>query len=352
MTTASDSNYLKPQILSVATAVPEKQYSQQKIAELLNIKNEKALRFFNNKHIETRYLCAFDQVSEQKNSVLLEKFKQNSIRLSTEAAQQALLNAKLQLSDIDYICCATSTGFIVPALSTLLVEHLNLNSHCEKTDIVGMGCSAGLNGLSAVNNWCVAHPNKKALLVCCEISSAIYCLDDTENNALVNSLFADGVAAAVVSLSSPPADNCPQLIKFSSFTAKNTLPALRFDWNDAQNRYQFYVGKETPELLGANIQKAVSYLLKDGPAQNEIKHWIFHSGGTAILDKVEQNLNLKPHDLRHTRSVLKKYGNVSSGSFLFSYKELLSENFAKKNEYGIMVTMGPGLTIETALIKW
>ncbi|MBY0554668.1 type III polyketide synthase [bacterium] len=352
MTGATDSNYLKPQILSVATAVPEQQYSQQQLAQLLNIKNEKALRFFNNKHIETRHLVAFDQISEQKNSALLEKFKQNSIKLSTQAIEKALQNIKLKLSDIDYICCVTSTGFIVPALSTLLVEHLNLNAHCEKTDIVGMGCSAGLNGLSAVNNWCLAHPDKNALLICCEISSAIYCLDETENSALVNSLFADGVAVAVVSLATSPVHNAPHLIKFTSLTAKNTLPYLRFDWNDAQNRYQFFIGKETPDLLGANIQKAIDYLLKDGPAQNEIKHWILHSGGTAILDKVEKQLSLNSTDLRHTRSVLKKYGNVSSGSFLFTYKELLSEKSAKKNENGIMVTMGPGLTIETALIRW
>lgn len=338
-------------ILAVGTAVPSNKMTQAEIANLLNIKTEKSMRFFSNPHIETRYLCSFDQAAEKNNSDLLIKFKKNAVALSSEAALKALTQAQLKVQDVDFICCVTSTGYIVPSLSNLLIENLGLRSDCEKLDLVGMGCSAGLNGISSAANWCRVHPSKKALVICCEISSAIYCLDDNENTALVNSLFGDGVAAAIIECN-PKSGLQTQLLKFSTLTAAHTLDLLRFDWNDLQNRYQFYVGKETPEVLGKNVQQAVNNLLKDGPSQNQIKHWILHSGGTAILDKIESSLQLKPQDLRHTRSVLKNYGNISSGSFLFSLKEFMLENKIAQGDYGVMMTMGPGLTIEMGLVQW
>jgi predicted naringenin-chalcone synthase len=63
-------------------------------------------------------------------------------------------------------------------------------------------------------------------------------------------------------------------------------------------------------------------------------------------------LNLSEHDVRHTRSVLRDYGNLSSGSFLVSYERLLQEDIVRKGDYGVMMTMGPGAQIETALLQW
>jgi alkylresorcinol/alkylpyrone synthase/polyketide synthase Type III len=50
--------------------------------------------------------------------------------------------------------------------------------------------------------------------------------------------------------------------------------------------------------------------------------------------------------------VLRDYGNVSSGSFLFSYERLLDEGVVADDDYGVMMTMGPGSTIEMALVRW
>ena len=44
--------------------------------------------------------------------------------------------------------------------------------------------------------------------------------------------------------------------------------------------------------------------------------------------------------------------NLSSGSFLFSYKRLLEEGKVRRGDYAVLMTMGPGSTIETALIRW
>ena len=50
--------------------------------------------------------------------------------------------------------------------------------------------------------------------------------------------------------------------------------------------------------------------------------------------------------------MLRDYGNVSSGSFLFSFERLADEDVAAPGDYGVLMTMGPGSTIETALVQW
>jgi alkylresorcinol/alkylpyrone synthase/polyketide synthase Type III len=79
---------------------------------------------------------------------------------------------------------------------------------------------------------------------------------------------------------------------------------------------------------------------------------VLHTGGGAVIDSVKLSLGLEEHDVRHTRSVLRDYGNISSGSFLVSLERLLAEGCGSAGDLGVMVTMGPGAQIETALFQF
>jgi alkylresorcinol/alkylpyrone synthase/polyketide synthase Type III len=93
-------------------------------------------------------------------------------------------------------------------------------------------------------------------------------------------------------------------------------------------------------------------LKRNGVDSSEIRHWIVHTGGGLVIDSVRRGLGLAEHDLRHTRSVLRDYGNISSGSFLVSLQRLLAEGCVSEGDRGVMVTMGPGAQIETALLDF
>jgi predicted naringenin-chalcone synthase len=86
--------------------------------------------------------------------------------------------------------------------------------------------------------------------------------------------------------------------------------------------------------------------------RGDVAHWIVHAGGKKVVDSVRVNLGLTVHDVRHTTSVLRNYGNLSSGSFLFSYQRLVDEGRIAAGEHGVFMTMGPGSTIEMALLRW
>lgn len=350
----------RTRILAVGTAVPETCFTQEEAAQLMGIQSSKAKRFFEHEHIKTRHLLLPKNLSqngvlEEESPVQLrEKFLHHSTKIIDKAIQVALRKAQVKLSDVDYIACVTSTGFVVPGLSALVIEELGLNSDTQRVDIVGMGCNAGLNGLQSAANWCASNPEKIGLLICCELCSCIYTIDDSENTALVNSLFGDGVVAAVLQNSKVQRDpSHPSILSFSSHLISNSLDLLRFNWDLEKGRYSFYVDKKTPETLAREVKKPFANLLgKMDVTDKQLKHWIVHSGGAAILDAMEKTLQLPSDALRHTRSVLQDFGNVSSGSFLFSYQRLIEENTVHPLDYGLVMTMGPGLTIEMALLQW
>jgi len=128
---------------------------------------------------------------------------------------------------------------------------------------------------------------------------------------------------------------------------------MRYDWDDTHGKFSFFLDPDIPYVVGANVESTINGLLScTGLRRSDISHWLVHSGGKKVIDAVRVNLGLSAHDLRHTVGVLRDYGNVSSGSFLFSYQRLVKEGLAKPGEYGVMITMGPGSTIESALLKW
>jgi predicted naringenin-chalcone synthase len=336
-------------IQSVGTAVPAKAYSQAEIANLFGIRSAKAWAFFTHPHIEKRHFSSEVSSVPENTAKLRRRFQQESVDLSAEAVTECLLKAGKQASQVSMLCCVTSTGFMVPSLSVALGQRLGLRQNCQRLDVVGMGCNAGLNGLSAVSHWCQSNPGQSALLVCCEISSAIYSFDESEETAIVNSLFGDGAAAALISADG---EDYPQVFDFASFLIPRTEECLRFEWDQADSRFRFVVEKRTPYALATGIDIPVKELLSRFALRIEdVPHWILHSGGEAILAAAEKKLGLSPHQLRHTRSVLKNFGNLSSGSFLFSYRHLLEEKNFRPGEWMVFITMGPGLSVEAALLR-
>lgn len=347
-------------IKQVAVANPSSKFVQQDIPAQMGITDPRLARFFEHDHIETRHLYLpqeqFSQVMGKENfGGLLDRFLKGALEISGKALAECLTNSELGVEDIDFICCVTSTGFIVPTLSARFIKEFGLRANCQRADIVGMGCSAGLNGLNTVSNWCNNNPNKNALLICVEICSAIYAVDDTPRTAVVNSLFGDGAAVALMRADGGIDSSAeqPRVIDFESHLIPEHSSELRFDWDEEKGCYSFFVGRNTPEAMASVVDQPLDRLLKKhGLEKGQIKHWIMHGGGNSVVTGMRDKLNLDDSELRHTRSVLKEFGNLSSGSFLFSFKKLREEQSTKPGDIGLMITMGPGLAIEMALIQW
>ena len=215
----------------------------------------------------------------------------------------------------------------------------------QRIDIVGMGCNAGLNGMQPVANFCALHPDAVGLLLCVEVCSAMYVMDDTLNTAVVNSLFGDGAAAAVISAKHAwSASDGPNILGFPSHIIPEAIEAMRLDFRD--NKYAFQLDPKIPYYLGLNFRIPVDNLLgRFGRKRRDIDHWVVHSGGRKVIDALKYSLNITKKDVRHTTDILENFGNVSSASFLFAHERLLEEGITISGDSIVMITMGPGLRL-------
>lgn len=347
-----------PRIAGVGTAVTGEPYSQQEVLDTFRITDPKVRSVYLNSAIQRRYLSLPPQMDDGKRATeeqgdLLDKHKALAVDMGVRAIDACLKKAGATVDDIGHLCCVTSTGFLTPGLTALLIREMGIVPHCSRLDVVGMGCKAGLNALGATAAWSAANPGQLAIQLCVEACSAAYVFDSTMRTAIVNSLFGDGAAAiALTGDDLFPAEG-PRVLRFASRIITDALDAMRYDWDSEQSKFSFFLDPEIPYVVGANAELVVNRLLAGtGLRRSDISNWLVHSGGKKVVDAIRVNLGLTRYDVRHTTNVLRDYGNLSSGSFLFSYERLLHENVAKPGEYGVLMTMGPGSTIETALIQW
>lgn len=351
-----------PRIVGVGTAVTAESYSQQELLDLFKITDPKVHSVFRNSAIQRRFLSIPPRddagtIVPETQGALLSRHKRLAVDMGARAVRACLAKAGATLSDIAYLCCVTSTGFLTPGLSALLIRDMGIDPGCGRLDIVGMGCNAGLNALNATAAWSRTHPGQLAVMVCAEACSAAYVIDSTMRTAVVNSLFGDGAAATALVM--PVGDGAaaepkgPRVLSFASHIITDAVDAMRYDWDDVEGKFSFFLDPDVPYVVGAHAGPVVDRLLADaGLHRSSIRHWLVHSGGKKVIDAVRVNLGLTRHDVRHTIEVLRDYGNLSSGSFLFSYERLLAEGVVEEGDYGVLMTMGPGSTIETALVQW
>jgi 3,5-dihydroxyphenylacetyl-CoA synthase len=192
-------------IVGVGTAVAGEPYSQAELLDLLGVADRQVRSVFLNSAIERRFLtvpppAADRALASETQGQLLAKHKWLAVDMGTRALKGCLKDAGLDLAAIDYLCCVTTTGFLTPGLSAMLIQELGIDPGCHRVDVVGMGCNAGLNALNAMAGWSVANPRRVAVMVCVEACSAAYVVDGTMRTADVNSLFGDGAAAIAVTV--------------------------------------------------------------------------------------------------------------------------------------------------------
>lgn len=120
---------------------------------------------------------------------------------------------------------------------------------------------------------------------------------------------------------------------------------------------QFYLDRSLPSLVSKNVGDFCRTALDNAPSKpgfNDV-FWAVHSGGPAILNAVEEALQLTPEKLAASRHILHNYGNISASTVLFVLDELRRQDSSSDVQagcqWGVAVAFGPGVTIEGALLE-
>jgi predicted naringenin-chalcone synthase len=273
--------------------------------------------------------------------------------LTRDAVGELLRATGCDPQKIGRLIVISCTGFFAPGLDYHLLQEFSLPRSVKRTTIGFMGCAASIVGFSSVLEAMTAAGKDPltTLMVSVEICSLHLQTEPTRDNILANMIFADGAAAVLISndASLTPAARL-ELVKTHSLIFDNSSALM--GWKIGNEGFEMSLSSELPKIILEHAVPALKKMLADsGISPGDIKHWALHPGGRAILDALQEGLQLSEAMMLPSRTVLKNYGNMSSASILFVLKELLRSTSVKKNDLCCAVAFGPGLSMEMALLK-
>jgi predicted naringenin-chalcone synthase len=259
-------------------------------------------------------------------------FEQSAPVLARRTLDRLALT-EAECSRIRHLIITCCTGFYAPGLDFEILDYLGLPSSVERTFIGFMGCYAAINALKMARHVVRSDPGSLALVVNLELCSLHFHESHDLTDVLAFLLFADGCSAALIGSD----DAGFELDGFHAMRLADSANLIT--WRIADTGFDMFLSTQVPNHIAKGMRESAS-IFKDGP----IDLWAVHPGGRAILDAVEDGLELSPEDLRASRCILSRFGNMSSATVMFVLEQLLRE--AKSGQRGCAMSFGPGITAE------
>lgn len=278
------------------------------------------------------------------------EYEKWSIHLTKQVVKELAEKNKIDFNGIDRLITISCTGFFAPGLDYELIREFNISPRVKRTNIGFMGCAAALVGFNSVWEAMKQKDNENVLMVSVELCSLHLQTEPTRDNILANMIFADGAAAVYFSKNSI-SEKCRLEIQFAeSFLFEDSAKFM--GWKIGNNGFEMMLSSELPKIiLNSAAPSARKILERNGINISQIKHWALHPGGRAILDSLQNGLELSDDQLKASREVLRNFGNLSSVSILFVLNNILEKAQLIKDDYLCSIAFGPGLTMELVLLK-
>jgi alkylresorcinol/alkylpyrone synthase len=124
-------------------------------------------------------------------------------------------------------------------------------------------------------------------------------------------------------------------------------------WNFTGDGMRLVLSRDIPEFVAARVVPVIDEFLDEhrltAPA---LQHYLLHPGGPKVMATYRGALGLSESDLRHARTSMRQYGNLSSASVLFMLSDLLASGAPSSGDRGLMLALGPGFAAEMLLLTW
>lgn len=360
-----------PTIVSIAEAPPPYKIKQHEVSdfarELFSASFrdiDRLLKAFQNGQIEKRHFAKNLDWYKQEKSF---NEKNNAyIEAAVELGKKAIvdcLNNKLFLkhsipfADIDAIFYISTTGLATPSIEARIMNVLPFHSHTKRIPIWGLGCAGGAAGLSRAFEYCLAFPKAKVLVLSVELCSLTFQHHDlSKSNLIGTSLFADGIACALVCGDAVSVKEITNLKAIPSIIAtQSTLMPDSLDvmgWDIRENGLFVIFSRDIPQIIEQWLKPNVVQFLEEHSVKlDQIKHFIAHPGGKKVLDAYIESLGFPPFMIDVSFEVLRNFGNMSSATILYVLKRFMEQE-VQTDEWGLCTALGPGFSSELLLLRW
>lgn len=255
-------------------------------------------------------------------------------------------------AEIGTVLTASLYSLGCPTLAHRLVEHFGMDPSTDKYHLTGVGCASGVPLMRLASQAMADRPGRLALVVAAESMSGILmrgASGDRKAKIVGSAIFGDGCAAAL--LSHGDDGDGPAILASEVHQIADTLGAVRIEVE--QHESYLRMDRDLPELARAGLPAVVDrFLRRHGLSRPAIDHWIVHPGGRRIIENVEVALALSDEQVQTSWRALAEHGNVGTPSILYVLADTIERASPRPGELGLMVTIGPGVTVGMMLLEW
>lgn len=336
-------------ISGLALANPETAYTQDQVLALLGLTDDEfAQRIFHRGGIQHRRL---DLKPELLGTTLQGRSSEIEEQL-TEYAVRAVEGLGVDPSEVGTVITSSLYSLGCPTLAHRLAERLEIDPAADRYHILGVGCASAVPLVRLAQQSLSGYPGKKALIVAAESMSGIMMRandGDPRSKTVASSLFGDGCAAMLLEPST--AADGPIVLASKVHQISGTLDAVTLDFSANDSHLRLI--KELPDVAGKHLHGLVSdFLAANGLSAGEIDHWLIHPGGRRIIESVQEALGLADEHVRISFEVLANHGNVGTPSIFYVMHRTIQQSDPNPGEYGLMITIGPGVSVGLMLLRW
>ncbi|MFN7250412.1 MAG: type III polyketide synthase [Anaerobacillus sp.] len=324
-----------------------------------------------------RLLTVFSngQIEERQFGVPLEWFKDEHsfqerndlyIELATQYGAEVIklclensyfLKENINVSAIDAIIFVSSSGIATPSLDARIMNLLPFCPHTKRIPLWGLGCAGGAAGMSRGYEYCKAYPDANILVVCVELCSLTFQRNDrSKSNLIGTSLFADGVASALLmGDESPLLSKAKQVVQPTILATQSTLMPNSEDvmgWALKDSGLHVVFSRDIPNIIKKWLRPNVEEFLQSQDINfSQLAEFIAHPGGKKVLDSYVESLGITGEMVSTSQQILKKHGNMSSPTVLYVLEEIMKKKH-NNGDFGLMAALGPGFSSELLLLQW
>jgi predicted naringenin-chalcone synthase len=336
-----------PRISRIAHADPARSFSQQEVLDALGMADDPfAQRIFASCGVRRRHLTALE---DQVGQTLQGRTAASEAQLF-ELAVRAVDELGVDPQEIDVVVSASLYSLGGPTLAHRLVEHYEMDPATDKYHVVGVGCASAVPLVRLVSRTLTDYEGSRGLIVAAESMSGLLSQaapDDPRAKVVGSAIFGDGCAAAIVERGGQAVG--PAVVASTVHQLAGTLDVVHMALADDDSH--LHLARELPDLAAAGLKRLVDdFLLPLGLTRYAIDHWLIHPGGRRILRCVQDALALSDEEVRISYEQLAVHGNIGTPSIFYVLEETMRARTPSAGHRGLMITIGPGITVGLMLL--
>jgi 3-oxoacyl-[acyl-carrier-protein] synthase-3 len=322
-------------LLGIGAYVPERVMTNDDWAEYVDTSDE---WITSRTGIKTRRIAADDQTT---------------VDLAAAAAERALEDAKVPISEIDEIIVATDTPEVyIPDTASYVQTRLGARE-IPSYDLAGSGCAGFVLGLDVARSRALTG-DRTILLIGVELLTRL--MDWTDRATCV--LFGDAAGAAIVG----KGEGAVEILGFTAGTDGTQAEILGletggtrapFTLEGAERREHKDVVMKGREVFREAVARmgaaAKEVLAQAGTQVDDLKLVIPHQANLRIINSVQKALSV-PDEKMHVN--VQNYGNTGSASVPLALWEARKQGRIESGDLVLLTAFGAGFHWAAALLKF